>query len=44
MPRQPLTRADLRRKFALLTAGAGDALASVFDRLERLESQPRFSL
>lgn len=45
MPSDPLNRAELQRKFTLLTAGKETgAAAGVFDRLERLESQPRFSI
>ena len=41
----PLSRADLRRKFMLLTAHMGEAVAARhFESLDRLEAQPRFSL
>jgi 2-methylcitrate dehydratase PrpD len=44
MPDHPLTRAELRRKFMLLSAGGDDAAAQRrFERLERLETQPKFS-
>jgi 2-methylcitrate dehydratase PrpD len=45
MPADPLSRAELRRKFTLLTADSGAAAAaSLFDRLERMETQKCFSL
>ena len=45
MPIDPLNRAELRRKFMLLMADSGtDAAAGLFERLENLESQTRFSL
>ena len=44
-PSNPLSRDDLRRKFMLLTAGSGEkAAAALFERFDRLEQQPRFSL
>ena len=43
MPRSPLNRAELRRKFTLLTAGAdAKGSAALFERLERLDTEPRF--
>ena len=42
-PREPLSRAELRRKFMLLTAGDA-AAAQLFGRLERIETAPRFAL
>ena len=44
MPRSPLTRAELRRKFTLLTAGTGTGGDKLFEHLERLESEPQFPL
>jgi 2-methylcitrate dehydratase PrpD len=45
MPADPLSRAELHRKFTLLTAGSGAAAAgSLFDRLERMETLKCFSL
>lgn len=44
MPDQPLSRAELRRKFMLLTADMGEAAAArLWDRLERIETDPKFS-
>ena len=44
-PDQPLTREELRRKFMLLTADMGEAAAArLCDRLERIDTEPRFSL
>ena len=42
-PREPLSRAELRRKFMLLTAGDA-AAAQLFERLERIDTAPRFAL
>ena len=45
MPDDPFSRAELRRKFMLLTAATGDAVAArLFERLEGLETERRFSL
>ena len=45
MPDNPLNREQLRRKFMLLTAAMGEASAArLFEQLEHLETQPRFSL
>ncbi len=45
MPSDPLNRAELRTKFMLLTAAMAEPEAArLFERLEHLESQPRFSL
>ena len=45
MPDHPLSRAELRAKFMLLTASMGEpADAQLFARLERIESAPKFSL
>ena len=45
MPANPLSRDELRRKFMLLSA-AGDesAAAQLYQRLERMETLPRFAL
>ena len=41
MPDDPLSQAELRRKFILLTAGGeNDSAARMFERLQRLESEP----
>ena len=42
-PREPLSRAELRRKFMLLTASDA-AAAQLFERLERIDTAPRFAL
>ena len=42
-PREPLSRAELRRKFMLLTAGDA-AAAQLFERLERMDRAPYFAL
>ena len=45
MPSDPLSRAELRRKFMLLTGSMGEAAAArLFERLERIETAPNFSL
>jgi len=45
MPEEPLTRMELRRKFMLLSANTGDEVAArMFERLENLDREPRFSL
>jgi 2-methylcitrate dehydratase PrpD len=45
MPGNPLNRAELRSKFMLLTAAMGEpASAKLFERLDGLEKQTRFSL
>ena len=45
MPSDPLSRAELRRKFMLLTADSGEApAAALFGRLEHMETQTHFSL
>jgi len=45
MPSDPLNRADLRRKFMLLTRSMGDKAATwLLDRLERAEAEPRFTI
>ena len=45
MPTDPLSRADLRYKFMLQAAAMGEtAAARLFERLENLEAQPRFSV
>ncbi len=43
-PAEPLTREDLRRKFMLLTTEMGAKAAPLFERLEKIESQPVFSV
>ena len=45
MPTNPLSRADLGYKFRLQAAVLGEAGATrLFERLERLEEEPRFSM
>jgi 2-methylcitrate dehydratase PrpD len=41
MPKDPLSRSELKHKFSLLMAGQADA-GRVFDHLEKLEAQSRF--
>jgi 2-methylcitrate dehydratase PrpD len=43
-PDNPLSRYELRRKFLLSVGGDENAAARVFERLENLEAQPRFSV
>jgi 2-methylcitrate dehydratase PrpD len=43
-PDNPLSREELRRKFMLSAEGAGRAAGQLFERLENLENQDRFSL
>jgi 2-methylcitrate dehydratase PrpD len=43
-PESPLSRAELRRKFLLSLAGDEDAAGQLFERLEHLETQPRFTV
>lgn len=45
MPADPLSRDELKRKFMLLTGGAGDAAAAArFERLEQMATAPRFTV
>ena len=45
MPADPLTRADLKRKFMLLCADVDAAAANnLFDRWSKLEMQPNLKL
>ena len=45
MASNPLSRAELRRKFMLLSSGTDETVAGrLFARLEHLEAQPRFTL
>jgi 2-methylcitrate dehydratase PrpD len=45
MPADPLTRAELKQKFMLLTAVLpGGRQANLFDRFENLEAQQRVAL
>ena len=45
MPADPLSRDELKRKFMLLTGGAGDAASAArFERLEQMAAAPRFSV
>jgi 2-methylcitrate dehydratase PrpD len=43
-PDNPLSRDELRRKFLLSVGGDEDAGVRIFERLEHLEAQPRFTL
>lgn len=43
-PESPLSRAELRRKFMLSVSGNGDHAAKLFERLEHLETQSRFTV
>ena len=45
MPAEPLTTEDLKRKFMLLTGGAGDAASAArFERLEKMVAAKTFSV
>ena len=45
MPAEPLTTEDLKRKFMLLTGGAGDAVSAArFERLEKMVAAKTFSV
>lgn len=45
VPDNPLSRAELQRKFMLLTSGMNDAAATqLFERLERIDTEPKFPL